>query len=216
MNELEGNVKDSRTYQYEKTDPVTVFKLAWYAIASRPGVLLASHSEAESQSFKGEAMFTARIDQKPVKILVDVDEEKGSVALTGWGEDEVGLGTYLDSTMDALKKSNDKYLNLADEEKKKLRRALIAKTCWDRVIHKILNKAPLSDIYFQLALGREMIIKATEGGDLNPITLTTSGWLSRIEPLPKDETPPAGVATELAKKCIEWKKGTQEVIQNLL
>ncbi len=216
MNELEGNVKVSRTRQYEKTDPVTVFKLAWYAIASKPGVLLASHSEAESQSFKGEAMFTARIDQKPVKIMVDVNEEKGSVALTGWGEDEGALGTYLDSTMGALKKSSDKYLSLADEEKQKLRRALIAKTCWDRVIHKILNKAPLSDIYFQLALGREMMIKATEGDALNPITLTTSGWLSRIESLPKDETPPAGLATELAKKCIEWKKGTQEVVQNFL
>ncbi len=216
MNELEGNVKVSRTHEYEKTDPVTVFKLAWYAIASKPGVLLADHSEAESQSFKGEAMFTAKIDQKPIKIKVDVDEEQGSVEMTGWGEDEVALGTYLDGAMDALKKSSDKYLSLADEEKQKIRRALIAKTCWDRIIHKILNKAPLSDIYFQLAHGREMMIKATEGDELNPITLTTSGWLSRIEPLPKDEAPPAGLATELAKKCIEWKRGTQEVIQNFL
>ncbi len=216
MNELEGNVKVSRTHKYEKIDPITVFKLAWFAVASKPGVLLADHSEAESRLFKGEAMFTARIDQKPIKTKVDVDEEQGSVEITGWGEDEVALGTYLDSTMEALKESSDKYLGLADEEQRKLRRALIAKTCWDRVIHKILNKAPLSDIYFQLAHGREMMIKATEGGELNPITLTTSGWLSRIEPLPKDETPPAGLATELAKKCIEWKKGTQEVIQNFL
>ncbi len=216
MNELEGEVKVSRTHEYKKTDAVTLFKLAWYAVASKPGVLLANHSEAESQSFKGEAMFTARIDQKPIKVKIDVEEEKGSVEITGWGEDEVALGTYLDSTMDAFDKSSDKYLSLADEEKQKLRRALIAKTCWDRVIHKILNKAPLSDIYFQLAHGREMMIKATKGDELNPITLTTSGWLSRIEPLPRDETPPAGIATELEKKCIEWKKGTQEVIQNLL
>ncbi len=216
MNELEGNVKVSRTHEYKKTDPFTVFKLAWYTIASKPGVLLADHSEAESRLFKGEAMFTARIDQKPAKIKIDVDEEQGSVEITGWGEDEIVLGTYLDSTMDSLKKANDKYLSLADEEKQKLRRALIAKTCWDRIIYKILNKAPLSDIYFQLAHGREMMIKATEGDELNPITLTTSGWLSRIEPLPKDEVPPAGLATELAKKCIEWKKGTQEVIQNFL
>ena len=216
MNELEGEVKVSRTHEYKKTDPATVFKLAWYAVASKPGVLLTSHSEAESKSFKGEAMFTARIDQTPIKVMVDVDEGKGSIEITGWGEDEVALGAYLDSTMDTLEKSSDKYLSLADEEKQKLRRALIAKTCWDRVIYKILNKAPLSDIYFQLAHGREMMIKATKGEELNPITLTTSGWLSRIEPLPKDETPPAGIATELAKKCIEWKKGTQEVIQNLL
>jgi hypothetical protein len=216
LNELEGNVNVSRTHEYKRIDPITVFKLAWYAVASKPGVLLANHSEAESRSFKGEAMFTAQIDQKPIKTKVDVDEEQGSVKITGWGEDEAALGTYLDSTMDALKKSSDKYLSLADEEKQKLRRALIAKTCWDRVIHKILNKAPLSDIYFPLALGREMMIKATKGDKLNPITLTTSGWLSRIEPLPKDEVPPAGVATELAKKCIEWKKGTQEVIQNFL
>lgn len=216
MNELEGEVKVSRTHEYKKIDPATVFKLAWYAVASKPGVLLANHSEAESQSFKGEAMFTARIDQKPIKVKVDVDEERGSVEIIGWGEEEAALGTYLDGTMDALENSSGKYLSLADEEKQKLRRALIAKTCWDRVIHKILNKAPVSDIYFQLAHGREMMIKATKGDDLNPITLTTSGWLSRIEPLPKNEPPPAGIATELAKKCIEWKKGTQEVIQNLL
>jgi hypothetical protein len=216
LNELEGKVKVSRTHEYGKIDPATVFKLAWYTVASKSGVLLADHSEAESRSFKGEAMFTARIDQKPIKTKVEVDEEQGSVEITGWGEDEVALGTYLDSTMDALKKFSDKYLSLADEEQKKLRRALIAKTCWDRIIYKILNKASLSSIYFQLAHGREMMIKATEGGELNPITLTTSGWLSRIEPLPKDETPPAGLATELAKKCIEWKKGTQEVIQNFL
>jgi hypothetical protein len=216
LNELEGNVKVSRTHKYEKIDPITVFKLAWFAVASKPGVLLADHSEAESRLFKGEAMFTARINQKPIKTKVDVDEEQGSVEITGWGEDEAALGTYLDGTMEALKESSDKYLGLSDEEQQRVRRALIAKTCWDRVIHKILNKAPLSDIYYQLAHGREMMIKATEGGELNPITLTTSGWLSRIEPLPKDETPPAGLATELAKKCIEWKKGTQEVIQNFL
>ncbi|MGY5861011.1 MAG: hypothetical protein RTU09_01360 [Candidatus Thorarchaeota archaeon] len=216
MNELEGDAKVSRTHKYEKIDPATVFKLAWFAIASKPGVLLADHSEAESRSFKGEAVFTSRIDEKPIKTKVDVDEEQGSVVISGWGEDEAALSTNLDSIMDALKDTSGKYLSLADEEQQKLRRALIAKTCWDRIIYKILNKAPLSDIYFQLAHGREMMIKATKGDELNPITLTTSGWLSRIEPLPRGEIPPAGLATELAKKCIEWKKGTQEVIQNLL
>ena len=92
----------------------------------------------------------------------------------------------------------------------------MAKTCFDRIPYKVLNKATVSDVYFQVAHGREMVIKATEGEEMNPVALTTSGWLAKIERLPRDETMPGGFATELAKKSIEWKKGVQELIEKYL
>jgi hypothetical protein len=62
-----------------------------------------------------------------------------------------------------------------------------------------------------------MMIKATEGdATVPPLTLTTSGWLSRIESLPRDQTLPGNIASELAKKSIEWKKETHEVISRYL
>jgi hypothetical protein len=62
-----------------------------------------------------------------------------------------------------------------------------------------------------------MMIKATEGEQgVNPLTLTTSGWLANIESLPREEPLPGNIASELAKKSIEWKKGTHEVIRRYL
>jgi len=62
-----------------------------------------------------------------------------------------------------------------------------------------------------------MMIKATEGDeDVNPINLTTSAWLAKIESLPRDEHLPGNIASELAKKSIEWKRGTNEVISRYL
>jgi hypothetical protein len=62
-----------------------------------------------------------------------------------------------------------------------------------------------------------MMIKATEGEESVPsLTLSTSGWLSRIESLPRDETLPGNIASELAKKSIEWKKETQDIISRYL
>ncbi|MHA2003917.1 MAG: putative selenocysteine system protein, partial [Candidatus Thorarchaeota archaeon] len=106
----------------------------------------------------------------------------------------------------------NKYQSLSDEEKGKLRRALVAKTCWDKIVFEILNKAPAGSVYFQLAHGREMIIKATEGEDIHALPLTTSGWLSKIEGVPRDEVLPSSIAMELAKKSVEWKKETQDII----
>ena len=119
--------------------------------------------------------------------------------------------------MENLEESITKFKALPADDRSKLTRALVAKTCWDRVVHKILKRAPLSEVYFQVAHGREMIIKATEGEDtVNPIALTTSGWLSNIESLPREEALPGNIAAELAKKSIEWKKGTHEVINRYL
>jgi hypothetical protein len=93
----------------------------------------------------------------------------------------------------------------------------MAKTCWDRMVREILNKAPMTNVYYQVAHGREMIIKALEGeSGVYPITLTTSAWLSQIEAHPKDQTLPGPIASELAKKSIEWKRETQEVINRYL
>ncbi len=61
-----------------------------------------------------------------------------------------------------------------------------------------------------------MIIKATEGEEVPALALTTSAWISNIEKLPKDEPLPAGTGSQLAKKCIEWKKETLEIIRRYL
>jgi hypothetical protein len=105
---------------------------------------------------------------------------------------------------------------MAEEEQERVRRAIVAKTCTDRIVYLVLNRSPVSDIYFQVAHAREMMIKATTGLEVNPVSMSTAGWLAKIESLPRDETMPANIATELAKKSIEWKGQVHEFIGKFL
>ena len=217
MDDLDDMAEISQIQKYISEDSAAVFRVAWYAIASKPNVLLEDYNEAESMSFQGNAKFSLQIGGEKAFASVKVNAKDSSVELHAQGKDEVALKVYLDGIMENLEESISKFKALPEEDRSKLRRALVAKTCWDMVIYKILNKAPLSEVYYQIAHGREMMIKATEGDDgVNPLLLTTSGWLSNIESLPREQTLPGNIASELAKKSIEWKRGTHEVIGRYL
>ena len=217
MNATDGMAEVSQIQRYDSEDPAAVFRIVWYAIASKPNVILEEYSEAESTTFQGNAKFSLQIAGEKAFASIKVDEKDTSVVLSAQGKDEVALKVYLDDIMESLEDSINKFKSLPEEDRSKLRRALVAKTCWDRVVYKILKKAPQSEVYYQVAHGREMMIKATEGENgVHPLALTTSGWLSNIESLPKEEPLPGNIASELAKKSIEWKKGTLEVISRYL
>ena len=217
MDTIDDMAEISQIQKYISEDSAAVFRVAWFAIASKPNVLLEEYNEAESTTFQGDAKFSLHIAGEKAFVSVKVEEEDASVELHAKGKDEVALKVYLDDIMQQLEDSLDKFKSLPVEDKSKLRRALVAKTCWDRVVYKILKRAPLSEVYYQVAHGREMIIKATEGDEVvNPIALTTSAWLANIESLPRGEQLPGNIASELAKKSIEWKKGTHEVIRRYL
>ena len=209
--------KVSRSLNYSTDESATVFRITWYSVASKPNVILEEYSEAESQVFNGAAKFSLRIAGEKALVNIAVDGAKSSVGVDAEGMDEVAVGVFLDALMESLDSAFSKYDTLPDEDKAKLKRALVAKTCWDRVVREILNKAPSENVYTQVAHGREMMIKAVEGEEgMHPITLTTSGWLSQIESLPRDQALPGNIASELAKKSIEWKRETHEVISRYL
>jgi hypothetical protein len=210
LEEIGDKTEISKTISYDIPDSSVVFRLAWYAVASKPGVLLNEYSEAESQIYKGKAIFSSKDANADVRIWVE--EAQRLVEITGWSTEKERLEEYLNEVAALVESSVNKYQSLSDEEKGKLRRALVAKTCWDKIVFEILNKAPAGSVYFQLAHGREMIIKATEGEDIHALPLTTSGWLTKIEGVPRDEALPSSIATELAKKSVEWKKETQDII----
>ena len=133
-----------------------------------------------------------------------------------WTDKEANASSHAENVESTLKKSLKKYRGLSEEDGRKLRKALVAKMCMDRIVYHILNGSPVSDIYFQVAHGREMMIKATEGGDVHPVSMSTMGWLAKIEDLPRDQKMPAELATELAKKSIEWKQQIHDFIGNYL
>ena len=217
MDASEDIAKVSRNLNYSTDESATVFRITWYSVASKPNVILETYNEAESQVFNGDAKFSLRIAGEKAKVNISVDGSKSSVGVEAEGKDQVAVGVFLDDLVGALNDALSKYDSLPGEDKAKLKRALVAKTCWDRLVREILNKSPLNDVYHQVAHGREMMIKAVEGEDgMHPITLTTSGWLSQIESLPRDEALPGNIASELAKKSIEWKRETQEVIGRYL
>ncbi len=217
MDASEDMAQVSRTINYFTDDSATVFRIAWYSVASKPNVLLEEYSEAESQVFNGAAKFSLRIAGEKAQVNISVDGDKSSIEVGAEGMDEVAVGIFLDDLVTSLSDALSKYDSLPGEDKAKLKRALVAKACWDRVVREILNKAPLSDVYVQVAHGREMMIKAIEGDNgMYPLTLSTSGWLSKIESLPREEPLPGNIASELAKKSIEWKRETQEVISRYL
>jgi len=197
-------------------DPSIVFRVAWYVVASSPGVYLSDYSEPESQEFQGSASFTVRTENTSREVDISVVGEKSNIQVKVHGQNEEELQAYLESLSTEINSSLDKYRVLGTNQKSRVRRALVAKTCWDRLIHMILKKQPLSEVYYQVAHGREMMIKATEGENLHPITLHTSGWLSQIEKLPRDEPLPGDLATALAKKSVEWKQETIDVIKRYI
>lgn len=217
MDTIDDMAEISQIQRYVSEDSAAVFRVAWYAISSKPNVLLEEYNEAESTSFQGFAKFSLQIAGDKAFASVKVNEEEASVELHAQGMDEVALKVYLDGIMENLEESINKFKALPEEDRSKLRRALVAKTCWDMVVYKILKKNPLSEVYYQVAHGREMMIKATEGDEsVNPLLLTTSGWLSNIESLPREQPLPGNIAAELAKKSIEWKRGTHEIISRYL
>ena len=216
MERVDDRVRASKTLRYDLPEPSVVFRIAWYVAASPPGVLLSEHSEAESQVFDGRATFTATTSGVNLRLRVAVDGAKKSIEVTAFGADQAVITRYVNDLASMLESSLRKYRSLPDKEKNKLRRALVAKTCWDRVVHDVFRKSPLSEIYFDLSHGREMIVQATEGEDVHPVALTTAAWLSKIEKLPRDRVLPPEIATELAKKTIEWKKETHAVISRYL
>ncbi|MGD2072962.1 MAG: hypothetical protein PVG65_05695 [Candidatus Thorarchaeota archaeon] len=212
MEEIDDETKVSRTESFERTEPSVVFKIAWFHVSSKPGVVLKEYSEAESKLFKGKALFDVDLDDERMAVRIWVEEAHRSIEVAAWGDDEGALGEYLDEILKNIETSAEKYLKLNKDDQQRIRRALIAKTCWDRVVYEILSKANANDVYIQVAHGREMMIKATEGLDFDPITLTTSAWLTKIEPLPRDEPLPVDLAKELAKKTVAWKKDTAHLI----
>jgi hypothetical protein len=217
MDAIDDMAKVSRSMNYSIDDSSVVFRITWYSVASKPNVILEEYREAESQVFNGAAKFSLQIAGEKAFVQISIDGAKSSIEVEVEGMDEVALSVFLDDLLASINASLEKFDALATEDKSKLKRALVAKTCWDRMIREILNKAPLSAVYVQVAHGREMIIKATEGEEsMHHVTLSTSGWLSNIESLPREEPLPGNIATELAKKSIEWKRATHEVINRYL
>jgi len=207
----------SRKLNYSSVDPDVVFRLAWYVVACKPNLILEEHSEAESQDFQGSARFSLRIAGEEAHAAIQVTGAQSAVELTAQGHDEVALAVYIDDHIQAMNDTLSKYQALSEGDKTKLKKALVAKTCWDRVVKEILAKAPVNDVYIQVAHGREMMIKATEGEESVPsVTLTTAAWLTKIESLPREETMPSNIASELAKKSIEWKRETQNIISRYI
>jgi len=137
--------KVSRNLNYSSDESAAVFRITWYSVASKPNVILEEYREAESQVFNGEAKFSLRIAGEKALVNISVDGSKSSVGVEAEGKDEVAVGVFLDDLVGSLNDAFSKYDSLPSDDKAKLKRALVAKTCWDRVVREILNKAPLSD-----------------------------------------------------------------------
>ena len=102
MNETDEMAVVSKTQNYLSEDSSTVFRIAWYQIASKPNVLLDEYSEAESQLFQGYAKFSLHIGGEKAFASITVDGKLSSVELQAQGNDEVALKIFLDQLMDEL------------------------------------------------------------------------------------------------------------------
>ncbi|TFG12900.1 hypothetical protein EU537_08000 [Candidatus Thorarchaeota archaeon] len=216
MKEDKFDHEAKRKLTFEKPEPPVAFRIAWYVMASQPGVYLTDYGEAEAQDFEGHASFSAKYNESKVVLELEVQENASRIEMSIQGDNEVDINALGDELIQRLETSIEKYLSLTSEAESKARRALVAKTCWDRLVYYIFEKKPLSDVYYMLAHGREMMIKATEGEAVEPLTLSTSAWLSRFDSLSREEPTPTDLASGLAKKSIEWKKATHMVIEKYL
>ena len=119
MEEIGDKTEISKTISYDIPDSAVVFRLAWYAVASKPGVLLNEYSEAESQIYKGKAIFSSKDAKADVRVWVE--EAQRLVEITGWGDEEVQLDKYLNEVAQSVEASVNKYQSLSEEEKGKVR-----------------------------------------------------------------------------------------------
>ncbi|MEM2142158.1 MAG: hypothetical protein QXS20_04355 [Candidatus Thorarchaeota archaeon] len=210
------SLKVSRQIGFQSLEPSVVFKVVWYAVSSRPGVLLDEYSEPESRSFSGTARFSVNIGGSHAQVDIGIDQDAKVAIVTLHMADSALAESYIAELSENIKRAIDRYTALNDEDRLRLRYALISKICWDRTVHAVLKKAPASEVYYQVAHGREMLIKAIEGQAATASSLSTGSWLSVVERLPRDEPLPGDVATELAKKSVEWKKETHSIIAKYL
>ena len=216
MKEDKFDYEANREITFEKPDSPVAFRIAWYVMASQPGVYLTDYGEAEAQKFEGHASFSAKYNDAEVGLELEVLENASRIEMSIQGDNEIEINALADELVQRLETSIEKYLSLPSESEFKVRRALVAKTCWDRLVYYIFEKRPLSDVYYMLAHGREMMIKATEGEGVEPLTLSTSAWLSKFDSLSRDNPTPNDLASGLAKKSIEWKRATHMVIEKYL
>ena len=135
-------------------DPAIVFRVAWYVVASSPGVYLSSYSEPESQEFQGSASFTVRAENNSMEVSISLVGQNSNIQIEAHGHDEQELGNYLETLSNEINSSLDKYRVLGTNQTSRVRQALIAKTCWDRLVFLILKKRPLSEVYYQVAHNR--------------------------------------------------------------
>ncbi len=217
MSDSEFKAHMERKTTYNQQEPPLVFRLAWYIVSLHPGARLVTETEAESQTFVGEAKFVAKINNQEVAIDCKVDEGDSSIAITVHGNDESTLTEIADKTIENIQQVLDKYAKLDEDLQFRLSKALVAKCCVDRIVYHVLKNSPTSDIYFQVAHAREMMIKATTGQDeVNPMIISAGGWLQKIESLSQDEKMPANIAKEIALKSVEWKNQIYEFIGQYL
>ncbi|MHA2187954.1 MAG: hypothetical protein ACW99V_06915, partial [Candidatus Thorarchaeota archaeon] len=148
MDDMKDSARVVRELKYKTPEPSVIFRIAWYVIASKPGVRLTEYSEAESQDFVAKAMFAAEVESQPIRIRFSVEGVAANVEISAFGEDEDILNKYIDEAKAEFEVAIKKYLALSDDAKSRLRRALVAKTCWDRVVFHVLSKSVVGVIYF--------------------------------------------------------------------
>lgn len=213
---MDDRIKVSRSVTYDIPDSAVVFRIAWHFVTAQPGFVLSEHSEAESTIFKGKALFTGKLDDHEVTVRVWVEEAQKAAEITSYGDDESVLTSHVEGLANSLRDALVSYRQLDEVQKTRLQRALIARTCWDRIVHLVLTRAPAEAIYIQVAHGREMFIRAIEGGDMHPLPLSTTPWLQKLESMPRDQPLPGDFATALAKKSVEWKQETSKLLQKFI
>ncbi len=216
MKELDESAKIARTLSYESPESRVVFKIGWHVVTSRPGVVLDDYHESESTSFSGRALFSTKIDNEPLTFRLGVDGAMRTVELAVWARANQIGEPLLNEFVENMQTSLSKYTTLSEEQKQRVLRALLAKMSLDRLIHCILTKSPKNEIYFHLAHSREMIITATAGEEFQPLLLSISAWIQRLEKLASDAPLPAEDATDLAKKALEWKRDTRALISRYI
>ncbi len=216
MKELDESSKIAQAISYESTEARVVFKIGWYVVSSRPGVILDDYNETPCDSFTGMALFSTKLNDTPLQIRVGVADATRTAELAVWAHERTVGEPILSELVEKMQTSLSKYNTLSEDNQQRVKRALLAKMCWDRVIYSILKKTSKGEIYFHLAHGREMLITATTGEEFPPLLLSTSAWLQRLEKLPNDAQIPADDAAELAKKSLEWKRDTRAIIARYL
>ncbi len=184
------------------------FRLAWHILTNIEHSYLGKYSDEHSTN--RHAIFILLDSDK--KIIMSLETEDSIIKIKLKGEDKNRIKTIEDNIVQQVSDIIEEYKTYSVDKANRVRMAIIGEIALDKLISDIIKNENLTNLQYNLAHAREMMIKSVT--TFHPITLEISGWLTKLKEYLNTEIP-QDYLKDLATKSKQWKKQVSKIIEEL-